>query len=105
MSRSRQKLAAKHLDTLFIKAEVSNVPFLVTKMEVQVLPCVVGFVAGVSKMKYALILYYDYCDINTRCSCLRIVGFEELEGGDDFSTASLELTMIQCGAGFFSHVY
>lgn len=31
----------------------------------------------------------------------RIVGFEELEGGDDFSNASLELTMIQCGKSSF----
>lgn len=47
-----QKLAPKHLDTLFLKAEVSNVPFLVTKLGVKVLPCVVGFVDGISKMKY-----------------------------------------------------
>lgn len=46
-----QKLAAKHFDTLFICAEVSNVPFLVNKIEVQVLPCVVGFVSGISKIK------------------------------------------------------
>ncbi|KAL8281495.1 hypothetical protein RQP46_006179 [Phenoliferia psychrophenolica] len=77
MDAHLEKLAAKHFDTLFICAEVSNVPFLVNKIEVQVLPCVVGFVGGVSKMK--------------------IVGFEELEGGDSFSTASLELGLIQCG--------
>lgn len=47
-----QILAAKYFDTLFLKAEVSNVPFLVAKMQVQVLPCVVGFVNGQSKMKY-----------------------------------------------------
>ena len=46
-----QKLSKKHVGTLFLTAEVSNVPFLVSKMEVQVLPCVVGFVSGVSKMK------------------------------------------------------
>lgn len=49
-SRS-QKLAAKHLDTLFLKADVANVPFLVTKLDVKVLPCVIGFVDGVTKMK------------------------------------------------------
>lgn len=27
----------------------------------------------------------------------RIVGFEEFEGGDNFTTSALELTMIQCG--------
>lgn len=76
MDEHLEKLAAKHFDTLFICAEVSNVPFLVNKIDVRVLPCVVGFVGGISKMK--------------------IVGFEELEGGDHFTTASLELGMIQC---------
>jgi hypothetical protein len=46
-----QKLAAKHTDTLFVKTDVANAPFLVTKLEVKVLPCVIGFVDGVSKMK------------------------------------------------------
>lgn len=30
-----------------------------------------------------------------------MVGFDELDGGDDFSTASLELMMIQCGEPIF----
>ncbi|KAM0755595.1 thioredoxin-like protein [Meredithblackwellia eburnea MCA 4105] len=77
MDQHLEKLAAKHHDTLFLRAEVSNVPFLVDKIQVRVLPCVVGFVEGVSKMK--------------------IIGFEELEGGDHFNTASLELVMLQCG--------
>lgn len=51
LTRLFQKLAAKHFDTLFICAEVSNVPFLVNKIDVRVLPCVVGFVGGISKMK------------------------------------------------------
>ncbi|ORY69298.1 thioredoxin-like protein [Leucosporidium creatinivorum] len=77
MDKHLEKLAAKHFDTLFLRANVANVPFLVTKLEIKVLPCVVGFVDGLSKLK--------------------IVGFEELEGGDDFSTASLELGLIQSG--------
>lgn len=77
---------------MFLRAEVSNVPFLVTKMEVQVLPCVVGFVSGVSKMKYVSRLL-----TGAQLTRDRIVGFEELEGGDNFTTASLELTMLQCG--------
>ncbi|GAA6049517.1 hypothetical protein JCM3770_000826 [Rhodotorula araucariae] len=72
-----EKLAAKHTDTLFLRADVANVPFLVAKLEVKVLPCVVGFVEGVTKMK--------------------LVGFEELPGGDAFTTASLEIGMVQCG--------
>jgi hypothetical protein len=31
-------------------------PFLVNKLTVKVLPCVIGFAEGVSKMKYALSL-------------------------------------------------
>jgi len=46
-----QKLAGKHFDTLFLRANVANVPFLVTKLEIKVLPCVVGFVDGLSKLK------------------------------------------------------
>ncbi|GAA5891167.1 hypothetical protein JCM6882_006445 [Rhodosporidiobolus microsporus] len=77
MDAHLEKLAAKHVDVLFVKADVANVPFLVTKLEVKVLPCVIGFVDGVSKFK--------------------LVGFEELEGGDNFNTSSLEIGMIQCG--------
>ncbi|CEQ38844.1 SPOSA6832_00301, partial [Sporobolomyces salmonicolor] len=77
MDKHLEKLAAKHIDTLFVKADVANVPFLVTKLGVKVLPCVIGFVDGVSKMK--------------------LVGFDELEGGDDFSTSTLEIGMVHCG--------
>lgn len=49
--RGQQKLATKHTDTLFLRADVANVPFLVTKLEIKVLPCVIGFVNGVSKLK------------------------------------------------------
>jgi len=47
-----QRLAQKHTDTLFVKADVANMPFLVNKLSVKVLPCVIGFVEGVSKMKF-----------------------------------------------------
>lgn len=46
-----QKLAEKHVGTLFLRVNVANVPFLVTKLEIKVLPCVVGFVEGLSKLK------------------------------------------------------
>ncbi|GAA5972237.1 hypothetical protein JCM11641_002368 [Rhodosporidiobolus odoratus] len=72
-----EKLAVKYPDTLFVKADVANVPFLVTKLDIKVLPCVVGFANGVSRMK--------------------LVGFDELEGGDNFTTASLEIGMKECG--------
>ncbi|TNY21981.1 thioredoxin-like protein [Rhodotorula diobovata] len=77
MDSHLEKLAAKHTDVLFLKADVANVPFLVTKLEVKVLPCLIGFVDGVTKMK--------------------LVGFEELPGGDTFETAALEIGMVQCG--------
>ncbi|GAA5992050.1 hypothetical protein JCM10908_000719 [Rhodotorula pacifica] len=72
-----EKLAPKHLDTLFLKADVANVPFLVTKLAIKTLPCVIGFVGGTTKMK--------------------IVGFDELPGGDNFSTSVLEEGMRECG--------
>ncbi|KPV78307.1 uncharacterized protein RHOBADRAFT_10581, partial [Rhodotorula graminis WP1] len=82
MDAHLEKLAAKHTDTLFLKADVANVPFLVAKLEVKVLPCVIGFVDGVTKMK--------------------LVGFDELPGGDTFQTASLEIGMVQCGTSSLS---
>lgn len=48
---SMKKLAPKHLDTLFLRADVANVPFLVTKLAIKTLPCVIGFVDGTTKMK------------------------------------------------------
>lgn len=46
-----KKLAPKHFDTLFLRADVANVPFLVTKLAIKTLPCVIGFVDGTTKMK------------------------------------------------------
>ncbi|GAA5837507.1 hypothetical protein JCM5353_001741, partial [Sporobolomyces roseus] len=77
MDKHLERLAQKHTDTLFVKADVANMPFLVNKLSVKVLPCVIGFVEGVSKMK--------------------LVGFDELEGGDDFNTKTLEIGMVHCG--------
>jgi hypothetical protein len=52
-------------------------PFFVTKLNVQVLPCIVFFRNGVA---------YD-----------RIVGFEELGAKDDFATARLEGMLMSAG--------
>ncbi|KAK4055243.1 hypothetical protein OIV83_000524 [Microbotryomycetes sp. JL201] len=71
MDKHLNNLAGKHHGTLFLKADVANVPFLVTKLGIKVLPCVVGFVDGVSRLK--------------------LVGFDELPGGDNFETVALEL--------------
>ena len=53
-----QILARKYFDTKFIKCHAPDLPFFVTKLNVQVLPCIIFFRNGVA---------YD-----------RIVGFEEL---------------------------
>lgn len=39
-------LAPKHPNTLFLRTSVEDVPFLVTRLGVKVLPCVISFVNG-----------------------------------------------------------
>ncbi|KAK6541691.1 hypothetical protein TWF694_007484 [Orbilia ellipsospora] len=71
-------LARKHFDTMITKINVENAPFLVQKLNVQVLPCLIAWVDGKS---------VD-----------RIVGFEgELGNTDSFQTAALESRLLNCG--------
>ncbi|KAM3071903.1 hypothetical protein ACMFMG_008370 [Clarireedia jacksonii] len=71
-------LAPKHLDTRFLKIDVENAPFLVTKLKVQVLPCVLAFIDGA---------VVD-----------RIVGFEGLGyTPDTFTTKDLEARLLSSG--------
>jgi hypothetical protein len=71
-------LAKKHLDTRFLKINVENAPFLVTKLKVQVLPCVIAFIDGVT---------VD-----------RIIGFEGLGyAPDNFTTKDLEARLLSSG--------
>lgn len=73
-----EKLAERHFDTRFLKMNVDNAPFLVTKLKVQVLPCVIAFVDGVG---------VD-----------RIIGFEGLSARpDSFTTKELEARLLRCG--------
>ncbi|CZR59290.1 probable PLP1 Phosducin homologue likely to be involved in regulation of pheromone response [Phialocephala subalpina] len=73
-----ESLAQKHFDTRFLKMNVENAPFLVTKLKVQVLPCVLAFVDGKS---------VD-----------RIVGFEGLGyTPDTFTTKDLEARLLSSG--------
>ncbi|KAG9232973.1 thioredoxin-like protein [Amylocarpus encephaloides] len=73
-----ETLAPKHFDTRFLKMNVENAPFLVTKLKVQVLPCVLAFVDGKS---------VD-----------RIVGFEGLGYTQDtFTTQDLESRLLSSG--------
>ncbi|KAI9742024.1 MAG: hypothetical protein M1834_000413 [Cirrosporium novae-zelandiae] len=67
------KLAKVHYETSFYRVSVLNCPFLVGKLSIRVLPCVIGFVDGVAAQ--------------------RIVGFEGLGGdseGKGFQTWMLE---------------
>ncbi|KAI4126089.1 MAG: hypothetical protein LQ338_003925 [Usnochroma carphineum] len=73
-----EKLAPLHFDTRFLRINVENAPFLVTKLKVQVLPCVIAFKKGVS---------ID-----------RIIGFEGLGYSEDtFSTQDLERRLVKSG--------
>jgi len=73
-----RNLQKKHFDTRFLKMNVENAPFLVTKLKVQVLPCVLAFLNGVG---------VD-----------RIVGFEGLGyTPDTFTTRDLEARLLSSG--------
>ncbi|TPX32907.1 hypothetical protein SmJEL517_g04065 [Synchytrium microbalum] len=63
-------LARKHFKTRFIKVDVDNAPFLVDRLKIQVLPCVVCFIDGIAAD--------------------RLVGFDELGLTDSFQTNLLE---------------
>lgn len=79
MDNHLSQLAPLHLDTRFLRISVENAPFLVTKLKVQVLPCVIAFKKGIS---------VD-----------RIIGFEGLGYSEDtFSTKDLETKLLDSGA-------
>lgn len=79
MDSKLRVLAEKHFDTRFVSIDVENAPFLVVKLGVKVLPCVLPFVEGVCRE--------------------RIVGFEGLGygGGDGFTVGELEGRLLGCG--------
>mmetsp|Transcript_47038 Transcript_47038/g.112759 ORF Transcript_47038/g.112759 Transcript_47038/m.112759 type:complete len:257 (+) Transcript_47038:244-1014(+) len=77
VDKHMQILARKYFDTKFIKCHAPDLPFFVTKLNVQVLPCIIFFRNGVA---------YD-----------RIVGFEELGAKDDFATSKLENMLLAAG--------
>ncbi|KAI9877927.1 MAG: hypothetical protein M1830_002444 [Pleopsidium flavum] len=73
-----ETLAPKHYETRFLRTNVTNAPFLVTKLQIRVLPCVLAFVDGIS---------VD-----------RIVGFEGLGYSEDsFTTRDLEERLLGAG--------
>lgn len=48
-----QALAPKYFNTRFLRVFVENIPWLVEKLVIKVLPCVVCFVDGTAKDRYA----------------------------------------------------
>ncbi|RSH91710.1 hypothetical protein EHS25_009079 [Saitozyma podzolica] len=78
MDQRLEELAPKYVHTLFLRAGVADVPFLVAKFGIQVLPHVLVFVDG-------------------RCAD-RLIGFEELGDSDKFTSKALEFRLQQSGA-------
>ncbi|KAL6719644.1 hypothetical protein ACLMJK_001565 [Lecanora helva] len=71
-------LAPAHLETRFLKIDVEHALFLVAKLSIRVLPCVIAFLDGVG---------VD-----------RIVGFEGLGYSEDtFKTKDLETRLVSAG--------
>ncbi|KAF5333399.1 hypothetical protein D9611_002413 [Ephemerocybe angulata] len=77
MDKHLAKLAPKYFNTRFLRVFVENIPWLVEKLAIKVLPCVICFVDGVTRD--------------------RLVGFDEVGGVDSFETAALELRLTTCG--------
>ncbi|XP_039003944.1 thioredoxin domain-containing protein PLP3B-like [Hibiscus syriacus] len=77
MDKHLKSLAAKHVDTKFIKLDAENASFFVTKLAVKTLPCVIIF--------------------RKRVAVDRLVGFQDLGGKDDFATRTLEVFLIKKG--------
>lgn len=78
MDAHLEKLAGPHWECRFLRIDVAHAPFLVERLGVRVLPCVLGFVDGVGVE--------------------RVVGFEGLGGGGDgFKTGELEGRLVGKG--------
>lgn len=77
-----ERLAGRHYDVRFARVDVRETPFIVQKLGIKVLPCVLGFSGGVGVE--------------------RVVGFEGLgsgggDGGDSFSETVLEKRLVWKG--------
>jgi thioredoxin-like negative regulator of GroEL len=46
MDKHLKTLATNHIHTRFVKINVENAPFLIEKLAVRVLPCVIAFIDG-----------------------------------------------------------
>lgn len=76
MTEHLMKLARKYECTRFMEIRAQETPFLVAKMNIKVLPCVV-------------------CIVDAQ-AVDRIVGFEGLGGRDEFDTSALEERLKMC---------
>lgn len=70
-------LAEKHYNTRIVRISVEKAPFLVERLVVRVLPCVISFIDGKS---------VD-----------RLEGFDLLGNTDNFTTATLEKHLVDAG--------
>ena len=77
LDRHLEHLARQHPGTLFLKTYVEHAPFLVQKLDIRVLPCLMAFVQGVCKDK--------------------LIGFQDFGNSDAFTTAALEWRLGQTG--------
>lgn len=78
MDEKLRPVAEKHYETRIVSINVENASFLVVKLGIQVLPCVISFIDGVG---------VD-----------RIIGFEGLgTKPDSFKLAQLEDRLLACG--------
>ncbi|KAF9451664.1 thioredoxin-like protein [Macrolepiota fuliginosa MF-IS2] len=77
MDKHLAKLAPKYFHTRFLRVFVENIPWLVERLSIKVLPCVICFIDGVSRE--------------------RLIGFEEFGNNDSFDTAALEMRLLNAG--------
>ncbi|KAJ4987428.1 hypothetical protein SVAN01_07028 [Stagonosporopsis vannaccii] len=78
MDTHLESLAPSHYEARILKINVDNCPFLVTRLGVQVLPCVIAFIDGIGAD--------------------RIIGFEGLgRTPDNFTVRDLEARLIRAG--------
>ncbi|KAF7115059.1 hypothetical protein CNMCM5793_001095 [Aspergillus hiratsukae] len=82
MDEHIRALATRHHEVRFARVDVRNTPFVVEKLSIRVLPCVIGFKDGIGVE--------------------RVVGFEGLgaggrDGADSFNIATLEKRLVWKG--------
>ena len=96
MDKHLQRLAPKYFNTLFFRVFVENVPWLVERLGIKVLPCVMTFINGKSQDRSVAYPPFLSCIVLIPLGH-RIVGFEELGNTDQFETATLEWKLLNSG--------